>query len=105
MKQIYYPSKELSLDESMLLWRGRLYFRQYIQNKNHKSGIKFYMFTQPDGLVLKTGIYCGSSDPIVGGKGRVDKVVKYLLDDYYGVGHTFITPSILANTYWTKIHT
>lgn len=88
MKQIYYPSKELSLDESMLLWRGRLYFRQYIQNKKHKYGIKFYVLTQPDGLVLKTRIYCGSSDRIVGGKGHVDKVVKYLLDDYYGVGHT-----------------
>jgi len=88
MKEVYYPTKELSLDESMLLWRGRLYFRQYIQNKKHKFGIKFYVLTQPDGLVLKTRIYCGSSDPIVGGKGHVDKVVKYLLDDYYGVGHS-----------------
>ncbi|KAE9521987.1 hypothetical protein AGLY_017620 [Aphis glycines] len=72
----------------MLLWRGRLYFRQYIQNKKHKFGIKFYVLTQPDGLILKTRIYCRSSDPIVGGKGHVDKVVKYLLDDYYGVGHS-----------------
>jgi len=30
MKQIYCPAKELSLDDSVLLWRGRLYFRQYI---------------------------------------------------------------------------
>jgi len=88
MKQVYYPTKELSLDESMLLWRGRLYFRQYIQNKKHKFGIKFYVLTQPDGLVLKKRIYCGSFDPIVGGKGHVDKVVKYLLSDYCGVGHS-----------------
>ena len=27
---IYYPKKEFSLDESMVLWRGRLQFRQYI---------------------------------------------------------------------------
>lgn len=64
MNQIYYPTKELSLDESMLLWLGRLYFRQYIQNKRHKFGIKFYMLTQPDGLVLKSRIYCWSNDPI-----------------------------------------
>lgn len=82
MKLVYYPTNELSLDKSMLLWRGRLYFRQYIQNKKHKFVIKFYVLTQPDGLVLKTRIYCGSSDPIVGGKGHVKKVVKYLLDDY-----------------------
>lgn len=31
MNDIYYPSKELSLDESMVLWRGRLVFRQYIK--------------------------------------------------------------------------
>lgn len=30
MNSIYYPSKNLSLDESMVLWRGRLIFRQYI---------------------------------------------------------------------------
>lgn len=88
MNQIYYPTKELSLDESMFLWRGRLYFNQYIQNKRHKFGIKFYMLTQPDGLVLKLRIYCGSNDPILDGTGHVDKVVKYLLYDYYGMRHT-----------------
>lgn len=46
-----------------------------------------YMLTQPDDLVLNSRIYCGPSDPVVGGKGHAKKVVKYLLDDYYGVGH------------------
>lgn len=27
MDEIYYPGKELSVDESMMLWRGRLIFR------------------------------------------------------------------------------
>nr|CAI5833433.1 unnamed protein product [Callosobruchus analis] len=31
MLTVYYPNKELSLDESMMLWRGRLAFRQYIK--------------------------------------------------------------------------
>lgn len=31
MTKIYYPEQELSLDEVMVLWRGRLYFRQYMQ--------------------------------------------------------------------------
>lgn len=43
MNQIYYPGKNLSLDESMMLWKGRLVFRQYIQNKRHKYGLKLYM--------------------------------------------------------------
>ena len=33
MPEIYTPYKELSLDESMMLSRGRLVFRQYIKNK------------------------------------------------------------------------
>ena len=33
MRQIYVPGKDLSLDELMMLWRGRLIFRQYIKNK------------------------------------------------------------------------
>ncbi|KAF0725559.1 piggyBac transposable element-derived protein 4-like [Aphis craccivora] len=36
------PYEALSLDESMLLWIGRLLFRQYIKNKKNKYGIKFF---------------------------------------------------------------
>lgn len=45
MTEIYSPGKELSLDESMVLWRGRLFFRQYILGKRHKYGIKLYIHT------------------------------------------------------------
>lgn len=43
INSIYYPKKELLLDESMVLWRGRLFFCEYIHNKCHKYGIKLYM--------------------------------------------------------------
>ena len=36
MKKNYVPDKSLSIDESMILWRGRLIFRQSIKNKKHK---------------------------------------------------------------------
>ena len=39
MKKNYVPDKSLSIDESMMLWRGRLIFRQYIKNKKHKYGM------------------------------------------------------------------
>jgi len=42
MEEVYEPSKNLSIDESMILWRGRLVFRQYIKNKRHKYGVKSY---------------------------------------------------------------
>ena len=36
MTEIYHPDRDLSIDELMMLWRGRLVFRQYIKNKRHK---------------------------------------------------------------------
>ena len=32
VKEIFTPNEELSLDESMILWRQSLVFRQYIKN-------------------------------------------------------------------------
>ena len=41
--EVFTPGENLSLDESMVLWRGRLIFRQYIKNKKSKYGIKFFV--------------------------------------------------------------
>ncbi|XP_065672177.1 piggyBac transposable element-derived protein 4-like [Hydra vulgaris] len=36
MGNIYCPNNNISIDESMMLWKGRLVFRQYVKNKRHK---------------------------------------------------------------------
>lgn len=87
MSDIFYPGRELSLDESMVLWRGRLIFRQYIKNKRHKYGIKLYILTTPEGIILKFAIYTGMLDDI-GGKGHAEKVVMHLMEGKLGVGHS-----------------
>ncbi|KFM83242.1 PiggyBac transposable element-derived protein 4, partial [Stegodyphus mimosarum] len=87
VSQIYYPGRELSLDESMILWRGRLVFRQYIPNKRHKYGIKLYMVTTSHGMILKFMVYTGMLDDS-GGKGHSQKVVMNLLDGMLDVGHS-----------------
>jgi hypothetical protein len=86
MNTIYYPKKEFSLDESMVLWRGRLQFHQYIQNKRHKYGIKLYMLTEPYGLVLKFAVYVGVLDDL-GEKGHVANVVLHLMTEKLNNGH------------------
>lgn len=101
MKEVCYPYKELSFDASMLLWRGRLCFRQYIADKKRKYDIKFYMLTQPNGLVLETRIYCGSADQVVEGPGHVEKEVKHLLEDYLGVGHSVTMASYYSGDHQT----
>ncbi|XP_025404973.1 piggyBac transposable element-derived protein 4-like [Sipha flava] len=59
MSDIYEASENLALDESMVLFRGRLVFRQYIKNKRQKYGIKLYMLTESSGLVHRIMIYSG----------------------------------------------
>ena len=59
MDNIYCPNKNISIDESMMLWKERLVFRQYVKNKRHKYGIKFYELCESDGIVLKVKIYSG----------------------------------------------
>ena len=57
MTENYHRDRDLSIDESMMLWRGRLVFRQYIKNKRHKYGVKFYELCQSNGIVLRARIY------------------------------------------------
>jgi len=87
MSNVYYPGKELSLDESMILWRGRLLFRQFIQNKRHKYGIKLYMLTEPNGIILKFAVYTGATDDL-GGKGHAANVVLHLMEEKLNTGHS-----------------
>ncbi|XP_030746403.1 piggyBac transposable element-derived protein 4-like [Sitophilus oryzae] len=49
---IYGPSKELSIDESLLHFRGRLGFRVYIKGKKSRYGIKFFELTTFDSYLL-----------------------------------------------------
>lgn len=56
-QSLHHPDKELALDESLLLFRGRLSFRQYIKSKKARYGIKFYALTTHDGYILNFIIY------------------------------------------------
>lgn len=88
MVEIYYPTRELSIDESMVLWRGRLKFRQYIKGKRHKFGIKLYVLYEPNGTALKILVYAGSADPELSGEGHTEKVVLALMAEKLVNGHS-----------------
>lgn len=62
MEKLYTLKRELCIDESMVLWRGRLIFRQFIKTKSKKYGVKLYELCESSGIVLKIEIYCGQSD-------------------------------------------
>jgi hypothetical protein len=43
-QSLYLPNQNISIDESLTLWKGRLYFRQYIPLKAAKFGTMFGLF-------------------------------------------------------------
>ena len=87
LREIYYPRRKLSIDKSLISWRGSLIFIQYIAGKKQKHGIKVYVVCESSGTTLRIKLYTGSDDDI-NGKGHVDKVVFHLLKDFINQGHS-----------------
>ncbi|KAG5883710.1 hypothetical protein JTB14_012416 [Gonioctena quinquepunctata] len=50
------------INESMIPWRGRLKFRQYIPTKSHKYGVKLFKLCSPSGYTWKCQIYTGRTE-------------------------------------------
>ncbi|XP_065356042.1 piggyBac transposable element-derived protein 4-like [Calliphora vicina] len=82
----YRPNKELSLDESLMLFKGRLSFKQYNKGTRAKYGIKFYELTSNDGYILNAEIYAGKViEDTIGSKTKT--VVLKLMDPFLNRGH------------------
>lgn len=89
MTEVYEASENLSLDESMVLFRGRLVFRQYIKNKRHKYGVKLYMLTESDGLVHRIMIYSGHGQDTSNDFTHTEYVVVKLMEGLTDCGRSF----------------
>ena len=50
--KVYSPGKSLSMDESLVLFKGRLSFKQYISSKRVGFGIKLYQLCTFNGILL-----------------------------------------------------
>ena len=71
----------------MMLWRGRLIFRQCIKNKIHKYGVKIFELCQHDGLILRMSIYSDVPYTDAYNLGQTDAVVMHLLHNFLDKGH------------------
>lgn len=98
IQNIYYPGENLSLDEALVLWRGRLSFKQYIPNKTAKYGIKLYELCTPDGFLLNVLIYTGKGT-VNNENGHATSVVYKVAKDYLGKGHT-----IYMDNFYNSVH-
>jgi len=93
---VYEPAKELSVDEAMVLFRGRLLFRQYLPGKRHKYGVKLYMLCEPSGYTLNFLVYCGQSDAL-SGMSHAESVVMKLMESRLDLGHELYVDNYYAS--------
>ena len=92
-QQLYNASEHLSIDESMILFKGRSSLKQYNPMKPIKRGYKLWMRADMDGYVSKFSIYQGKCVEIATKKtpppyfGLGEKVIFYLTEDILGKHH------------------
>lgn len=88
-QKAFSPEEALSLDESLLLHRGRLSFKQYIKNKRAKYGIKFFELCSPNGYNHNIEIYKGKQ-PDNKEVSKLQALVFRLVDPFLDKGHHLI---------------
>ena len=58
-KNVYIPTQHISIDEELLLWKGRLSFKQYIPSKRLRFGVKLFSLCEDSGHLWNSFIYLG----------------------------------------------
>ena len=80
-QSIYIPKQELSLEEAMIKWRGRLRFKTYNSGKLKKYGILVRMVRESE-----TGYICNLEIYMVEGK-KLQETILLVLQPYLGSWH------------------
>ena len=96
-EDVYKPKREVAVDESLLLWKGRLGFRQYMPLKRARFGIKLFLVCDSTGYTYRFRVYQGKEDPITSMAinlppdsqhlSMTEKVVVWLMGDLLGKGY------------------
>ena len=94
-RTVYTPGKNLSVDESLVLFKGRLKFRQYIKTKSAPFGIKLYGLCTSDGITLNFLVHCGkgmfTDDVPNSDMPTTERIPAVLMSKYLGKGHILFT--------------
>ena len=84
---MYAPSQNLSLDETLIKFKGRVQFRQFLPLKRNRFGLKgFVIADSSNGYVLNTIIYTGKEGPAAS-KDLASQVVLQLIEPYTNSGY------------------
>ena len=91
------PGENITIDESVVPFRGRLKFKQYLPGKAHKYGVKLYKACDPDGYTYGFKVYSGKETEEKTDVRHSNKVVLELLENYLDKGRTLIVDNFYTN--------
>ncbi|GBL73325.1 PiggyBac transposable element-derived protein 4 [Araneus ventricosus] len=90
-KSSYVPERDVSVDESLLLYKGRLGCKQYLPKKRARFGIKFYQLCEySSGYIWNSLIYTGKDMPLWNESPKyksTTNIVMTLLEDLIDKGY------------------
>ncbi len=84
-KDAFYPYKNVNIDESLMLWRGSISFRQYIPSKRLRFGLKLFAICDcKTGFVQDLVLYAGDGTEVTDDRslGLPGAVVMTLMEPY-----------------------
>lgn len=89
-REAYRPGKNIVIDESLMLWKGRLGWKQFIKSKRARFGLKSFDVCESEtGYLYGSILYTGKTPELAGvheDYGLSGKVVVELLGDLVGQG-------------------
>ena len=93
-KKHFHPSRNLSIDESIIGTKSRISFRQYIKNKPTKWGVKMFVLADSKtGFIVNFEIYTGKRD-VPDDKGATYHTCMRLLENHLGQGYCVCSDSL-----------
>ena len=97
----YTPGEKVVIDESLVHFRGRTILRQYIPNKKHKYGLKFYKLCSVEGYTWNFIIYKGKGDTFLGAS-HGDSIVQALMEGLLNEGRILYVDNFYTSTTLAK---
>ena len=96
-QEIYVPGENFVIDETLIPWRGRLIFRQYIPNKTHRYGIKLFKLCSEKGYTYNLSVYSGQR--VLGERdvGLAEQVCEQLSTNLLNEGRTLYVDNFYTN--------
>ncbi|XP_069167652.1 piggyBac transposable element-derived protein 4-like [Procambarus clarkii] len=104
-RDYFVPGQNVVIDESLVLFKGRLAFKQYIPSKRHCFGLKFFVLCDCETDIVLDMILYSSTDvdiPVQDEHGFSGSVVKSLMEPWLNKRHILFTDNYYTSPLLTK---